>query len=72
MNRFKKIGIALAIGGASAVAARADGAAFDYTTYVSTMTTGATAVGTAAGLFAAIAAGVLVWRKIMKYSNKGG
>lgn len=45
---------------------------FDYTSYATTLTTGAGAVATAATLLAGIMAGVIVWKKIAKYFNKAG
>lgn len=45
---------------------------FDYTAYQTTLTAGAAAVAAIAGSLAAVAAGVLVWKKIQKYFAKSG
>ena len=47
-------------------------AAFDYTTYDTTLTGGLAVIGATAGGIAAISAGVMVWRKIRSYFNRAG
>ncbi len=64
------VGLGLFLGLLSS--ARADTAAFDYTTYNTALTGGLVIVGSTAGAIAAIAAGVMVWRKIAKYFQKAG
>lgn len=66
--------VALVGGGLALIGSRAhaQSADFDYTTFSGTLTTGLTAVGVVATGIAGIMAGVLVWRKIARYFNKGG
>lgn len=62
----------LVVAGLFVTATPAHAQSFDYTGYASTLSTGATAVASAATLMAGILAGVIVWKKIVKYFNKAG
>lgn len=52
--------------------ASATPAAFDSSAFEGTLTTGVGSAATIAGTMAAVAAGVMAWRKIAKYFNKAG
>lgn len=66
--------VGLALGGAALTQAQTAPAtpAFDYTTFSGLLMTGLTVVGSVAAGIAAIAAGVLVWKKIKSYFGKAG
>lgn len=70
MNKKQKaLAILLSLGVVGQVSAAPS---FDSSAFESTLTTGVGSAATIAGTMAAVAAGVMAWRKIAKYFNKAG
>ena len=71
MNKVNKIllGLGASLGLVGSVSAAP---AFDSSAFETTLTTGVGSAATIAGTMAAVAAGVMAWRKIAKYFNKAG
>jgi hypothetical protein len=73
VSAFLALVAIVAFGGlASNARAQTTTPTFDYTGYVTTLTSGAGAVATVAGLLAAVLVGVVVFRALIKYFKKGG